>query len=154
MHATTTLPAHAGTPRVARRWAVEVCEAAGLADGADRVAVVVSELVTNAVVHGRSEVTLQLSASPVADTDLRSLRIEVADADSRLPRWDCLDADALGGRGLHLVAALSDGYGYDVTDLGKTVWAQLELVAAADRTVDLTDAHVTPPPPRAPVALT
>jgi anti-sigma regulatory factor (Ser/Thr protein kinase) len=113
---------------------------------------VVSELVTNAVVHARSEVTLQLSATPVAESALRLLRIEVTDCDSRVPRWDDVDDDALGGRGLHLVAALCDGYGYDVDDLGKTVWAQLDVSAAREVTIDLRDeAEVAAPPaPRAP----
>jgi two-component sensor histidine kinase len=128
---------------------VELCDADGLADSVDRVAVVVSELVTNAVVHARSEVVLELSATACEGEEPRTIRIEVTDCDSRLPRWDSVDADALGGRGLHLVSALCDGYGFDVTDFGKTVWAQFEVVPAG-YSVDLRDQELVAPAPRTP----
>jgi anti-sigma regulatory factor (Ser/Thr protein kinase) len=80
---------------------------------------VVSELVTNAVVHARTpiEVTLQ-----VRD---RILRIEVTDLGVDRPqRWA---RDDTGGRGLPIIEALGRAWG--VIDLGssKTVWCEVTL---------------------------
>ena len=90
----------------------------------DDVLLVVTELVTNAVAHtvGYCELGLTLTADV--------LRIEVSDRSIRLPALEVpgeVDPDSEGGRGLFIVAALSDVFG--VEDLGgaKTVWAELTL---------------------------
>ncbi len=89
----------------------------------DAALLVVSELVTNAVVHTRSQVTVRLRLRP------DRLLVEVEDQDSRLPVLQEHDgSDALGGRGLPLVDALSARWGSEPCPAGKVVWAELLLV--------------------------
>lgn len=86
-------------------------------DASETAAIVVSELVTNAVQH----------ADPPVSLDVKKrcgyLHIRVTDGGTRAPQWREADADDEGGRGLPLVAALADSYGYRFHPLGKTVWA-------------------------------
>jgi len=79
--------------------------------------VVVSELVTNAVEHGRSPVHMRLGLEG------GGLRIEVADASAVVPHLPPPDLQRETGRGLRLVAALSRTWGTTSTDEGKFVWA-------------------------------
>lgn len=157
MLASTSLPAAPSSPGVARAWAMRLCEGEGLEELSDAVAVIVSELVTNAVVHARSEVVVTLSTT--GHDAAASLRIAVTDSDSRLPRFECVDEDALGGRGLRLVQELSVGYGVDVEDFTKTVWAEVAIKTAPALTVTINGPEefagpIEPaaPAPRVPVA--
>lgn len=96
----------------------------GLEATLEAALLVVSELVTNAVVHARSQVTVRLR--------LRSdhLLVEVEDEDDRLPvLHKHTDWEALGGRGLTLIDALSARWGSQPCPFGKIVWAELPLVA-------------------------
>ncbi len=82
----------------------------------DEVILVVSELVTNAVVHARSAPLMK------AAFDEGRLRLEVHDdsADpptARPPRRD--------GFGLHIVSKLADGWGWTPTEPGKQVWVEM-----------------------------
>jgi anti-sigma regulatory factor (Ser/Thr protein kinase) len=103
-----------------------------------------SELVTNAVLHARTELTLTL--------ELRDGRVRISVEDrSRAPAaLRHYQADALTGRGLGVVAALSERWGVSAAPDGKVVWA--EVVAGGRpggpaRPPDLRDA---PPAPAAP----
>ena len=82
----------------------------------------VSELVTNAVVHGRSDVTLSLA---VADG---ALEVGVTDRSPRQP-GSAVAADwwAEGGRGLRLVDLLADEWGVAPIATGKQVWFRLAV---------------------------
>lgn len=82
------------------------------------MAVVVSELVTNAVVHGVPEVRL------VVRGDRDGLWIEVHDRSYLLPRKRVADEDSQGGRGLLVVEGLAAELGWDRTSTGKVVWAR------------------------------
>lgn len=120
----------------------------------DNAALIVAELVTNAVTHGRVpgrdfELRLTLCggagscASPGPATDLgarsgaprpaRVLRIDVSDTrgERRPPRPGEIaapDACDVGGRGLLLVEALADRWEVvDRVPVGKTVRAELDL---------------------------
>ena len=111
------------TAAAAREFLRCTCLQWGLEPMLDVALLVVSELVTNAVVNARSQVTVRLRLQP------DRLLIEVEDEDSRLPvlqRHN--DWDALGGRGLMLVDALSDRWGSQPCPFGKVVWAELPLV--------------------------
>jgi anti-sigma regulatory factor (Ser/Thr protein kinase) len=97
----------------------------GLRELADDAALVVSELMTNAAAAsmmcpGRPPVALRLVASG------ESLVIEVWDQSPLDLEPSESDLDAEGGRGLSVVAALSDRWGCQRTGYRcKAVWAEL-----------------------------
>jgi anti-sigma regulatory factor (Ser/Thr protein kinase) len=103
----------------------------GLTRLADSSVAVVSELVTNAL---ETTIRHQLG-TPIAlrlSSNGRQVLIEVWDADPTPPRLPALDAgnrqlsDAESGRGLFLVASLSDRWScYSANHGGKVVWAEV-----------------------------
>ena len=110
------------SPGVARAFVGGACARWGIEPLLDSAQLVVSELVTNAVSNARgSNVTVDLRLH--AD----HLRIEVEDEDSRLPLLQRNDWEALGGRGLVLIEALSRDWGCQPCPAGKIVWAELAL---------------------------
>lgn len=113
-------PQSAATARLfLRRTAVEW----GVDEVAEVLLLVATELVSNALTHGRSEVHLRVDRQP------RLLRVEVEDGDSRLPVLHAVGPDALGGRGLTVVDALAARWGSKCVPAGKVVWAELPLSA-------------------------
>ncbi|MCW7946750.1 ATPase [Streptomyces hygroscopicus] len=105
----------------ARRVAYETLTGWGLADTerGDDVLLCVSELATNALLHG---VPPGRHFRVFLRYDGVVLRLEVHDSGPGVPRI-AGDADE-GGRGLLLVAALSDKWGVRERDLGKVVWCE------------------------------
>lgn len=90
------------------------------------VALVVSELLTNAALHGDGPVELVLSLIGQA-----VLRIEVADAHPGVPQPRQPHQPGVpGGHGLHIVAKLCDAWGVDPRADGKTVWSEIRLGGA------------------------
>jgi anti-sigma regulatory factor (Ser/Thr protein kinase) len=115
-------PASVGTARrfiEARTAAWSFPEPAG-----SQLVLIGSELVTNAVLHARTELTLTLELR-----DGRA-RISVKDRSKAPPTLRHYQADALTGRGLGVVAALSDSWGVSTAADGKVVWA--EVAASPD----------------------
>lgn len=89
-------------------------------DLTDDATLLVSELVTNAVLHARSDVVVGMQL-----TDHR-LRVEVADSSPELPVLQSDSEVALGGRGVALVDAYADSWGVvSRPPQGKTVWFEL-----------------------------
>jgi DNA-binding NarL/FixJ family response regulator len=80
-----------------------------------------SELVTNAVHHARSDA--RVTAAVIGSR----VRVSVSDDGPGLPVAGPSTAEAMSGRGLHLVDALSAAWGVDPGDPGKTIWFELEL---------------------------
>jgi hypothetical protein len=116
-----------GSITAARKFAILTMHRWGIAEREADVAVVVSELLTNAVRHGL------LLAGELPDRPIRlgllhsgpSLMCAVADPSDRMPvarepRW--LEES---GRGLHVIASLSDRWGSCAApgQAGKVVWA-------------------------------
>ncbi|MEV0255067.1 ATP-binding protein [Streptomyces sp. NPDC050732] len=89
---------------------------------ADDITLCVSELATNALVHGVPPGRgFRLRLGHVGGV----LRVEVHDSGGGWPRCGGAAEDAAeSGRGLLLVAALSDKWGVTECDPGKTVWAE------------------------------
>lgn len=80
----------------------------------------VSELVTNAVVHAHTDLLLTLQRLDGA------LRVQVADRlPLAVPRPIVANGDDENGRGLMLVAALSARWGTERDQLGKRVWFEI-----------------------------
>ena len=110
-------------PATARRFVAD--EAACLpAEVVSDAELLVSELVTNAVVHGRSAITLRVNVDPpgigVAVHDRGEDTVEVTPEPP--------DPETSGGRGLLIVRTLATAWGVTPSDPppGKTVWFRLE----------------------------
>ena len=107
-----------------RRFAVETSRTAAPAVDVDTVALLVSEVATNALVHGAGRVRVRVRPTTAG------LRVEVHDEDSSLPsRRQATPLDE-GGRGIALVDALSSGWGAERTADGKTVWFEVAAATA------------------------
>ncbi|MGW4566287.1 SpoIIE family protein phosphatase [Streptomyces sp. NPDC004561] len=101
------------TRRTLRTWGVSQ-------DTLDAALLVVSELVTNALVHTSGQVRLDLSLVN------HRLRLAVADASPRSPiQPTSIGWEATGGRGILLVEAVSAAWGTVPVSGGKQVWADL-----------------------------
>jgi anti-sigma regulatory factor (Ser/Thr protein kinase) len=91
----------------------------------DIVRLLVSELVANAVIHGRPGEHGGIELDVVIDD--HRLRIDVADGGPGfVPRPRAPDAGPGGGRGLQLVEAFSDRWGV-VADGASQVWFEIDL---------------------------
>lgn len=87
----------------------------------DIAVLLTSEVVTNAVIHARSIVRLH------AVVDAGVLRVEAHDRSSRRPVRREAREDEVDHRGLLIVSALADRWGYDEHDSGKYVWFELAI---------------------------
>ena len=125
----------------ARRWVVEVCTDIGRSELAECAELGVSELVTNALLHGRTPVTVRVRGTK------EHPRVEVRDASPEPPllptlAYDDEDDDDLlvtFGRGLSIVARCSTAWGADLEEDGKVVW----FTPAAEPADDPVDGVVT-----------
>jgi anti-sigma regulatory factor (Ser/Thr protein kinase) len=105
---------------VARRHAISFLELHRREDLAHDAAMIVAELVSNAVMHGAEPIRLNVEMRDL-------LRIEVFDGDPRaehvVPR--AFTSNVPGGRGLRIVDLLASNWGAMAHADGKTVWAEL-----------------------------
>ncbi|MFJ8630596.1 SpoIIE family protein phosphatase [Streptomyces sp. NPDC093568] len=103
------------TRRTLRAWGVP-------AQDRDAVLLVVSELVTNALVHTDGRVRLDLTLVH------QRMRVAVADASPRSPvRPSSVSWEATGGRGILLVEAMSVAWGTVPVSGGKQVWSEIPV---------------------------
>jgi anti-sigma regulatory factor (Ser/Thr protein kinase) len=134
----------------ARRFAATTCLRWGIGAGTNEVTLAVSELVTNAVLHARTHIEVELCVTG------STMTVSVVDRDPRLPvvrpvRLDLLaDLDAVpsttpdaddrnpttyvgssgsvaGGRGLLIIDALADEWGVSERSDGKEVWLTIPV---------------------------
>jgi anti-anti-sigma regulatory factor/anti-sigma regulatory factor (Ser/Thr protein kinase) len=106
----------------ARATVAAACEAWQLTHVTDRAELLVTELISNAILHAKTEIELLVA--------LREpyLHISVVDGSSAPPRLMSADpTEVLGGRGLILVDAFATKWGFLPTRDGKVVWAMLRL---------------------------
>jgi anti-sigma regulatory factor (Ser/Thr protein kinase) len=114
--------------RGARRFASKVLASWGCEDLEDAVLLLVSELVTNAVIHARSDVEVVLRLRP------SRVRVEIIDAATDyIQRRDAASEDQ-SGRGMALTEALAASWGVDSLVAGKSVW--FEVVRGDDAAVE------------------
>lgn len=117
-----TLPRTAQQARTARLLVTMALRAWGLGglDGDARL--VMTELVSNSVVHARRG----LVRVTVTRLTARRVRVAVVDLSAELPSPQRCGGDVESGRGLTIVDALSVQWGVDPLPWGKRVWAELE----------------------------
>jgi anti-sigma regulatory factor (Ser/Thr protein kinase) len=117
----------------ARRWVTDVCGAIGRVDLQESAELALSEVVTNAILHGRPPVTVRLRGTR------NHPRVEVRDASPdppSLPAWeaeqDLVDDLTTFGRGLGIVASFSVAWGAERETEGKLVWFEPAPVPPRD----------------------
>lgn len=121
---TLALPGDSRAPGLARQFVVEHGATADLAaDLLDDAYLLTSELVGNAVQHGRPAITLVLR------TFAAGVEVRVHDEGTAfdVARLALSPSHQTSGRGLHLVAALATAWGLTPSSpaAGKTVWFDL-----------------------------
>lgn len=113
--------------RAGRIFVAEQVAALGATALANDAALVAAELVTNAIQHGEPPVSVTVSG------DAHCLRIAVHDGNPRPPVRPVISTGDMTGRGIALIEAVTARWGVErLASDGKTVWAELEPVAAAD----------------------
>ena len=133
----------------ARRWVVQVCQELGRDDLVDCAELGVSELVTNAMLHGEGPMNVRVRGTRDHP------RVEVFDSSLRPPvlpdpidHSDPSDESFLTtfGRGLDLVAKASTAWGAHIETGGKIVWfepaGELRDVATPGTVASDSDADV------------
>lgn len=110
-----TVAADEHAPRYARQFVRE--SPAICTDSArDAAVLMVSELVTNAVLHGRPPIVVMI------ERDQSDVQVTVADHHPHWPSLQNPSPDAVGGRGLRIVDALASAWGIQPRAVGKAVW--------------------------------
>ncbi len=89
----------------------------------DSVVLMVSEMVTNVLVHTDGDALLVAEA--VGELGERRLRVEVADSSDELPHKRHPGEMASSGRGVLLMEMLADAWGVDPRGEGKSIWFEL-----------------------------
>jgi anti-sigma regulatory factor (Ser/Thr protein kinase) len=108
---------------MARAFVREACADWSATAAEDAAALVVTELVTNAVQHAHSACRVSVTIDPAG------VRIGVRDYAPTQLRPRPVDTARAAGRGLHLVAMLSSTWGVQQHADGKTTWALIPLPA-------------------------
>lgn len=114
----------------ARRWARSRLVGSGIRDDeplAETLILLISELVTNAVVHTGCPAVLRMlfGAAETAGT-AGTVRVEVADTSCRPPQQRHAAGEDTGGRGLELVDGLADRWGWQPEGAGKRIWCEVD----------------------------
>ncbi|MEU7026463.1 SpoIIE family protein phosphatase [Streptomyces sp. NPDC046275] len=99
-------------------------------DQVDSAVLMVSEMVTNVLVHTDGDALLL--AEVVCREDSRRLRVEVADASDELPHKRHPGEMASSGRGLILMELLARSWGADPRGEGKAIWFELDEPPSGD----------------------
>ena len=131
-------PEPSAVVRASASTATDQLTAWGLDDAAFVTELVVSELVTNAIRYAEPPIQLRL----IHD---RTLICEVSDASSTAPHLRRARTYDEGGRGLLLVAQLTQRWGTRHTPTGKTIWAEQSVELDVD--VDGTGIRIRRPGP-------
>ena len=112
------VPPDTRSVKTARVFVVE-CLPDVLEDVLDTVTLLVSELVTNAVLHAKSTVVIAVTSTA------HLVRVEVSDESDRKAKVRDYGHHATTGRGMGLVEALAARWGVVPTPPGKTVWFEV-----------------------------
>lgn len=117
--ATTTLPPTPRSARIARSFVISKLHEWHRDELADTAELLTSELVTNAVVHAKTAMRLDVRAND------DGVVVAVEDSGEGVPAVYDANPRDLGGRGLMLVAELSQDWGVEPRSGHKRVWFRL-----------------------------
>ena len=131
---------------LARRFVADALTDAGRRQWVDVAELLVSEMVTNAVLHAHTDIDVVIAVGE------ETARLEVHDRSPALPAQRSYDVHATTGRGLGLVAMLSRSSGVEVLQGGKSVWCVIaddpddaDLLAAFTDVDDVSELDDGPP---------
>ncbi|MFB6504465.1 MULTISPECIES: ATP-binding protein [unclassified Streptomyces] len=127
----------------ARRWARSRLIGSGIRDDeplAETLILLISELVTNAVVHTGCPAVLRMLFGSAGGSG--TVRVEVADASCRPPQQRHAEGEDTNGRGLELVDGLADRWGWQPEGAGKRIWCEVDRGAPV---IQVVPAHRTGP---------
>jgi len=130
------LPFEPASASIARRHVVHVLRTRGVESSAcEDAALIVSELVGNALRHGRATRGGRVLVGWQFGDD--GLRIEVTDGGGGRPEMqDGRNPWSSSGRGLAIVAALAERWGYALETRGTTVWASVSTPSSSAQAFD------------------
>jgi anti-sigma regulatory factor (Ser/Thr protein kinase) len=114
-----SFPASPASAREARSFLRQVLPEEAEPDLTDVILLLVTELVTNAVIHARTPVHVQV------ELDGPRVRIDVQDDAPTPPVRRPATPESLSGRGLLLLDRLADRWGFEPGPSGKTVWFEV-----------------------------
>lgn len=135
----------------ARRWARSRLIGSGMNDDeplAETLILLISELVTNAVVHTGCPAVLRMLFG-LGAAEAGTVRVEVADTSARPPCPRHAQGEDTNGRGLELVDGLADRWGWQPEGSGKRIWCEVDRSEPGGGAAP----YAPPPPPPAPVRL-
>lgn len=141
------LPAHLSSVTRARHFVRDVLMEWELPAVAEDAQLGTSELVANAVRHAGTDLRLSIRLD-------RSVTISIRDGQPELRRPVAAEANFLAesGRGLHIVAAISQDWGITSTDGGKVVWFVLAIPTSDRADADVLTLRRRHPTPEVPFA--
>jgi anti-sigma regulatory factor (Ser/Thr protein kinase) len=113
--ATVALPPAAASVRDGRRFVTGVLDTWGMPELVETAALLTSELLTNSVLHARTDIVLTLSRHD------DGVEIVVRDGSRTAPRRRRHATDATTGRGLELLERLASSWEVSLDDEGKSV---------------------------------
>jgi CheY-like chemotaxis protein len=117
-------------PRTARRFIEETLHSQEDEAFVEKIQLLISEVVTNAVEYSQQEIHVEVFIQP------SSIRVEVTDKSTDLPKLRIPEADSPTGRGLMIVSSVADRWGVNTFDEGKTVWFELNRSRANSKSYE------------------
>jgi anti-sigma regulatory factor (Ser/Thr protein kinase) len=144
-------PSPASVP-AARAWARDLAETWDLGDLDWTLLQLLTELVTNSVLHARTRSVVRMEQ----EIETAAVRCGVTDFSRARPRRRAHTSQATTGRGLQMLDRLSSSWGVDPSPAGKTVWFELRAGAGGELGdeywEELADLDMTTPPVDPPTA--
>ncbi len=119
MASTASFPSETRAVSDARQFVLTAGDVPDAAAG--DVALLVSEVASNAVLHARSPFTVTVERSG------SNLRVAISDNSAVLPVVKHLSDEATTGRGLRILGHLARAWGVEPGRSGKTVWFEIDL---------------------------
>lgn len=123
---TLALASDPRSARIARDFVAAVLDEWGMGRVREEARLLTSELVTNAVLHAGTTLTLSIDL----DDARQVVRITVRDGSRTQPRRRHYSALATTGRGLAVIDGAAEAFGIEALGEGKAVWFELALTAS------------------------